>query len=82
MLRTIIFLVFISSGCASLPVGMSILANTGGTIAGEAIWHKIKKDYLNDKDETKVIHKTASHSQIKKNSTTLFQELGVYDERN
>ena len=71
-------------GCVSvLPVGVSILANTGGTIAGNAIWSKIKEKYpqqfpdksapkrVSPKKEIPKVNKV----EIRKRSERLHREL-------
>jgi len=45
-------LIFFISGCGGLSLGAALLANTGGTIAGNAAWHKIKEKYPEEFPDT------------------------------
>ena len=45
-MRFIFILCFLfMAGCGGLSLGTALIANTGGTIAGNAAWHKIKEKY-------------------------------------
>ena len=74
MLQPIIFVIFLFlSGCGGVPVGLSVLANTGGTIAGNAIWNEIKK--YQDNTDNKVVMQKSVPLDIRKRADKLHGDL-------
>ena len=45
---TLSILLCFLGGCGGITLGTALAINTGGTVVGNAIWHKIKEAYPED----------------------------------
>ncbi len=81
-MRFIFILCFLfMAGCGGLSLGTALIANTGGTIAGNAAWHKIKEKYPEQfPDKVEEISKSEKEELLKKMSDMNDKYLKLIEE--